>query len=309
MKKYTIGIDVGGTNIKLGLVSSDGTIALRDQIETKDFYRSKNDLIKALIKIVHHVFALYPLKKRQIEGVGIGLPGLVNVQTGYVIRLTNIPGWHNVPLKKLLDDALKMPVYLDNDVNVIALGEWQYGAGKGYQNLVCITLGTGVGGGIILNNSIYRGEGFFAGEIGHIPLNKKGPACNCGGSACFEQYVGNKQILRQAQKLLKNKALRLEDVAALARKGNKQALQFWSHVGEDIGQGLVGVVNLLNPRLIVIGGGVAKSLKFMKKDIQRVIRSRAMSVPAKMVKIVPSKLGNDAGVIGASVLVNSHARK
>ena len=237
------------------------------------------------------------------------MPGVINTKQGFVVSLTNIPGWRDVPLKSILEKELSLPVFLDNDVNVITLGEWKCGAGKGYQNLICITLGTGVGGGIILNNAIYRGEGFSAGEIGHIPINEKGPACNCGGRGCFEQYVGNKQLLRKAQKIFKQKDLRLEDVSAFALKGDKKAIRFWEETGAMIGLGLVGVINVLNPRLVIIGGGVSNSLRFMKKGMCQTILDRAMSSPAKMVKVVRSKLGNNAGIIGASVLVQTSLQK
>ena len=195
------------------------------------------------------------------------------------------------------------PTVIDNDVNVITLGEWKFGAGKGCSDMVCMTLGTGVGSGLILNNSLYRGPGFVAGELGHIPINEKGGACNCGGAGCLETYVGNSILQSKAAKVFKNKNIQLQDVFVLANHGNMCAIQFWKEAASHIGIALVGVVNLLNPRLIVIGGGISNSYKYLNKTILEVIKTRAMKVPAKMVRLSRAKLGDDAGIIGAQVLV------
>ncbi|MCA9405575.1 MAG: ROK family protein [Candidatus Omnitrophica bacterium] len=303
MKKITVGVDVGGTNVKLGLVNRSGKIIARSRLVTKDFIQSKTKLTKALVAAINDLIAVNGFKKSEVTGVGIGLPGLINTEKGIVTVLPNIPGWRNVPLKKVLRDKLKLPVYIENDVNMITLGEWKYGAGKGSKNMICMTLGTGVGSGLVLENRLYRGEGFAAGELGHVPLNEKGPACNCGGIACFERYVGNKYLSQKASKLFKKK-MQPHDVHFLAKSGNKKALKFWQDIGGRVGNGLVGVVNLLNPSLIVVGGGVSNNLVFMKKSIMDVIHQRAMPVQSKTVKIVRAKLADDAGIIGAQVLVN-----
>ncbi|MDP8212390.1 MAG: ROK family protein [Candidatus Zapsychrus exili] len=303
MKNFTIGVDVGGTNIKLGLVNRSGKIIDRSDLTTESFACNKQKLIKAIADNILSLIDRNNVLKSNVLGIGIGLPGLVDAKAGIVNFLPNIPGWKNVPLKNILKKKISLPVFLDNDVNLMALGEWKFGAGRGYKNLICITLGTGVGGGLILNNSIYRGEGFVAGEIGHIPINEKGPSCNCGSQGCFEQYVGNKQILEKAAKIFKNKNIMLEDVFDLAEKENTRAIQLWEEIAAHIGNGLIGVVNVLNPRLIVIGGGVSKSYKYLNKVISNTIKSRAMKTQADMVKIVRAKLGDDAAIIGAHVLV------
>lgn len=303
MKKFTIGVDVGGTNIKMGLVNASGKIVFRTRLDTKSFIRNQEKLINAIVKTIVHIIEKNNLSKKDITGIGFGLPGLINPQQGTINFLPNIPGWKNVPFKKIIESRLGIPAFVENDVNMITLGEWKYGAGKGCQNLVCITLGTGVGGGLILNNQLYRGEGFVAGEIGHMPLNEKGPGCSCGGFACFESYVGNKILQRKLEKFYKRKNIRFPNIYSLAVKGDKKALQFWQEPAAHIGNALVGVVNLLNPRLIVIGGGVSNNLRFMKKTIEKIIRNRAMKVQSRMVKIVRAKLGDGAGIIGAQVLI------
>ncbi|HBR14464.1 MAG TPA: hypothetical protein DD723_02840 [Candidatus Omnitrophica bacterium] len=303
MKNLTIGVDVGGTNIKLGLVDSSGKIRDRSFLETKSYSSDKGKLISALADAVLNLLGKNKLTQADVLGVGLGLPGLIDPVRGIVHVLPNIPGWHNVPIKALLEKKTGIPTFIENDVNLITLGEWKFGIGQGCQNLVCITLGTGVGGGLILNNALYRGEGFVAGEIGHMPLNEKGPVCPCGGWGCFERYVGNQTLLAKARKTFKNKNMGIQDVFALANQGHSQALAFWEETATRIGNALVGVVNLLNPRMIIIGGGVANNFKYMGKTIEKIIQQRAMKVQAKMVKIVQARLIDDAGLIGAQVLV------
>lgn len=303
MSKFTVGVDVGGTNIKLGIVNAAGKIVERSRLETRHLIGHKSELISAVVSAIKSLLSQAKVPLSKVEGVGFGLPGLIDPQRGVVLFLPNIPGWKNVPLRKIINSKLNVPVYLDNDVNVITLAEWQYGAGKGCGDLVCITLGTGVGGGLIFNNALYRGPGFVAGEIGHMPLNEEGPKCNCGGWGCFERYVGNRWLGEEAAAIFQKPGIIFPDIYPAAVRGDKKALEFWSRAGERIGNGLVGVVNLLNPRLIIIGGGVSNNFRFFSPAVKRVIRERAMKVQGKMVQIKRALLGDDAGIIGAHVLV------
>ena len=304
MTNFAVGIDVGGTNIKLGLVNRLGKVVARSRLTTKSFSRNKTKLIAALCQAVTELLDEHNVSKKNVSGIGIGLPGLIDPQKGIVRLLPNIPGWRNVPLKKLIQQKLKIPTYLDNDVNLITLAEWKFGAGKGCRNLVCLTLGTGVGGGLILDNHMYRGEGFVAGEIGHMLLNEKGASASFdGGCGYLEHYIGNKQLGAKASKIFKQKGLHPHDVHAFANQDNPRALQFWEEVGGYLGNTLVNVVNLLNPSLIIIGGGVANNFKFFSPRVKKLINERAMTVHKKMVKVARAKLGDDAGIIGAKVLI------
>lgn len=303
MRLCTIGVDVGGTNIKLGLVASSGRIIAKTNLVTKTYAHHPRHLIDALVAAIRALIQENGKTIKDIAGIGIGLPGLIDVSKGNVIFMTNIPGWKNIPLRRIIQTQLKLPVFIDNDVNLAALGEWKLGAGKGCKNLVCITLGTGVGGGLVLNGELYRGEGFVAGEIGHIPLNEQGPACNCGGMGCFERYVGNRILMDKAAGIFGKENIQPQDVFALANCGNALAVRFWRETATHIGNALVGVINLLNPRLVIIGGGIANNYKFMGKTIQKVIRRRAMKVQKNMVRIVRARLGDEAGILGAHILV------
>jgi len=295
MNKFTIGVDVGGTNVKLGLVDPGGKILDRSRFATKPFLGDKNELIRALGGAIEDIIDKNRIKKNNVAGIGLGLPGLIDLDKGVVEVLPNIPGWEKTPLVSILRKNLRLPVYIDNDVNVITLAEWKMGAGKGYENLVCITLGTGVGGGLILNNEIYRGEGFVAGEIGHIPYRSK----------VLEAYVGNKSIQKMAARVFAKKDIKIEDLHDLAKNNNRKAIEIWQTVGEAIGTTLAGVVNVLNPRLIVIGGGVSNNFGHLKRPISETLKAKAMAVQARMVKVVRAQLGDDAGILGARILVES----
>ena len=300
-KKFVIGIDLGGTNLKVALVDSEYKIKYRQILSTQGFVK-KESLIRALIDSVNKLIKNNKLNRADISGIGLGLPGPIDVRKGLVHFFPNIPGWREVNLKQILEQRLRLPVFLDNDANLMCLAESKLGAAKGAKNAVCLTLGTGVGGGIIVEGRLYRGQGFAAGEIGHIPINEKGPRCNCGGVACLEAYTGNNRIISQAKRLFK-RTISLEDLSRLAKKGNKPARALWSKVGMRLGVALSGVVNLLNPDVIVIGGGVAGAGKILFDRVKEVILKRAMPVQAKHVKIFKAKLGSDAGLIGAAILV------
>lgn len=306
--KYVVGVDVGGTNIKLGLVSPLGEVIDRSYFSTKPFVSSKTKLIEAISQAIKKIINSQKLKLKDIAGVGVGLPGLIDYPKGVVRFLTNIPGWDNVPLKSILQKKLNLPVFIDNDVKLITLAEWKLGAGKGVANLICLTLGTGVGGGLVLDNRLYRGAANAAGELGHIPLNEEGQPCNCGGYGCFETYVGSKYLFALASRTMKKSGMTTQIMYGLANKGNAKALRFWNEAATRLGDGLVGITNLLNPELIIIGGGVANNEKYLFPTIRAVIKKRAMRLQGAMVKIKRAKFGDDAGIIGAYVLV-SNAKK
>jgi len=304
MDSFVIGLDVGGTNIKLGIVSSTGRVIAKNVLPTKSFVRDKRKLIEVMISSCRDIIQRHNLSSKNILGIGIGLPGLVDFKRGMVRTLINIYGWKDVPLKKILEKVLQKPVFVDNDVNLMALGEWKFGAGRGYENIFCVTLGTGVGGAFILNNELYRGEGFTAGEFGHVPLNEHGSRCGCGGYGCLEQYLGNRYLTKRAREIFRIKDITLQKVGDLAGRGDRKALDFWQDAAIHLGNGLVNVVNLFNPRRIVIGGGVANNFRFFSKTLKGIVKKRAMKIPAAMAEILPARLGEDAGIIGAQVLVN-----
>ena len=311
-----MGVDIGGTNIKLALVDKRARLTGKRTFSTAGF-KGKSALIDGIVSRIEDLISDQGLKKRDIIGVGIGAPGAIDVRTGTIHYLTNIPDWREIPLGDILKKRLKVPVFVDNDVNVMALGEAYFGAGKGACNMLCITLGTGVGGGLILEGKLYRGSSCAAGEFGHVPINIDGPKCKCGSRACVEAYAGNSYIVKDViarirkgkktliTKLVKEELSKItpEIISEAGHKGDKFAKQVWIDVGEKIGIGLAGVVNLLNVEKIVIGGGVAEAGKTLFDSIRKTIDARAMKLPAETVKVVKAKLGLDAGLIGAATLV------
>ena len=301
IKKFIIGIDLGGTNLRVALLDSRYRIKDKLVLDTRRLLK-KEVLIKAICGCVRGLLDENHLSQKSIAGVGLGLPGPIDVRGGIVHFLPNIPGWKEVGLKNILKKKLKLPVFIDNDANLMTLAEYKLGAARGYNSAVCLTLGTGVGGGIIIGGSIYRGANNATGEIGHIPLNEEGPLCNCGGKACLETYIGNRSIEREAR-IKFGRMIPLEELSALARKGDRRALTLWQAVALRLGIALAGVVNLLNPDCIVIGGGIANAGNILFAKVRRVVAKRAMPVQGAQVKILKAQLGPDAGLIGAAILV------
>ena len=317
-----LGIDFGATFIKMGLVDDRGKIRRRLSLEVrKDLSQTK--LFEAICQAVHSLAKTEGIALKKVLGIGVGVPGLVDPEKGTIHFLTHVPGWRQIPLARQMRRRLGLPVFLDNDANLMALGEATYGAAKGCREVICLTLGTGVGGGILVNGSLYYGASFSSGEIGHMPVARNGSRCACGGRGCLELYVGNRAIasrarerLRRGESSLISKLVkgRLEKITPktideAARRNDRLALTVWREVGEWLGIALAGLVNFFNPQRIVIGGGVARAGSYLFDPIRRTIRERALSWPVKHLKVVRAALGNDAGIIGASVLVRINMRE
>jgi len=300
-KKFIIGIDLGGTNLKVALLDLKYNIQDKEILSTRSFME-KDQLTSGILHSVTRFIKYNNLSKTEIMGVGLGLPGPIDAKCGLVHFFPNIPGWKEVALRDILKNKLGLSVFVDNDAKLMTLAEHKLGAAKGFNNALCMTLGTGIGGGLIINGKLYRGFDNAAGEIGHLPINEKGPDCNCGASGCLEAYVGNQGISREAKKAFKRQ-ITLEELSELALKGNRMAIDIWRKAGAHLGFALAGAVNLLNLDAIVIGGGVAEAGKVLFDSLAKTLRNQAMSVQAKRVKVLRAKLGNAAGLIGAAIMV------
>ncbi|UKI41674.1 MAG: ROK family protein [Candidatus Melainabacteria bacterium] len=274
--------------------------------------------INNIKQAIHDLMKETNTSKDNIEGIGFGFPGQIDFTNGIVRALPNIPGWVNVPLSKIMEDEFKIPTRVDNDVRVAALGELNFGAGVGCQNLVCITVGTGIGSGLIINGKLVRGASNAAGEIGHIKMQMfDDPICGCGDQGCFEAFASGLLLslwlmiiskaanLQNLENLLQVEKLHLISLQKLQKAGDCVALKIFEIIGEYIGIGLSSVINLLNPEKIVIGGGVADAGDILFDPIRKTIEKRAMKIQADACQIVKAKLGNTAGVIGASLLIKS----
>lgn len=312
-----IGIDVGGTNVKIALVDDNGKIIYSNSVPTyaKMGYEYTVNNIKQAIKDLMKETNTTP---SDIEGIGFDFPGQVDCKTGVVKLAPNIPGWVNVPIAQMIEDEFHIPTRIDNDVRCAALGELKFGAGRGCENFICITVGTGIGSGIVINGKVVRGATNAAGELGHIKLQMNGgPICGCGDTGCLEAFASGPAIVAMAQEYIKGgKSTKFREMAAVeggeitpymvakaAEEGDPVAKRIFEIVGEYIGIGLTSVINLLNPERVIIGGGVAESGELLLGPIRKTIKERAMVVAGNAVEIVPAQLSNSAGVIGASMLI------
>lgn len=317
MAKNRIGIDVGGTNVKIALVDDKGNITYSNSVPTRaemGYEYTVNNIKQAIYDLMKET----KLTTKDIEGIGFGFPGQVDYKSGVVRLAPNIPGWVEVPIAKLIEDEFKIPTRVDNDVRCAALGELNYGAGQGCENLICITVGTGIGSGLIVNGRLVRGASNAAGEIGHIKLQiHDGPICGCGDTGCMEAFASGPAIVAMAEDYIKGgKSTKFREMAngnpitpyivcEAAKSGDPVAQRIFTIMGEYIGTGLSSVVNLLNPEKIIVGGGVADAGDLLLKPLTETLKKRAMKIAGQAVEVVPAQLGNTAGVIGASLLIES----
>lgn len=316
MKKFRIGVDVGGTNIKIALVGINGEISYSNSIPTRA-EMGYEYTISAMKQAIHDLMNETNTTKDDIEGIGFGFPGQIDYKNGIVRNAPNIPGWVEVPIEETMEKEFGIPTRVDNDVRCAALGELNFGAGKGCDNLICITVGTGIGSGLIVNGKLVRGASNAAGEIGHIKLELEGgPLCGCGDYGCLEAFASGPAIVAMAEEYIKGgKSTKYRElsngeitpyiVSEAAKQGDAVAKRIFTIMGEYIGTGLASVVNLLNPEKIIIGGGVADAGEILLNPIKETIVKRAMSISGSTVQVVPAQLGNTAGVIGASLLIES----
>lgn len=317
MTKNRIGIDVGGTNVKFALISPNGEILYSNSTPTRSemgYEYTVNNIKQAISTLIKETNS----NTKDIEGIGFGFPGQIDYKNGIVVNLPNISGWNNVHISEIIKKEFGIETKIDNDVRCAALGELKYGAGKRCENLICITVGTGIGSGIILNGKLIRGATNTAGEIGHIKLFPNGEKlCGCGDYGCLEAYVSGPSIVEMAENYIKGgKSTKFREmaedgkitpyiVAKAAEAGDMVAKKIFDFMGEYLGTGLASVVNLLNPEKIIIGGGVATCGNLLINPLKETLLKRAMPIPAQAVDIVPAQLGNNAGVIGSSLLIES----
>ncbi|WP_042345969.1 ROK family glucokinase [Bacillus massiliigorillae] len=321
MKKWLIGVDLGGTTTKLAFINLDGEIVHKWEIPTdisdKGVYITENiaKAIKAKLDELGQTNA-------NVVGVGMGAPGAVDENTGIIFEAVNL-GWTNYPLQDKLSTATGLPVVIENDANMAALGEMWKGAGDGAKDLVCVTLGTGVGGGVIVNGNMVSGISGAAGEIGHMTsVVENGYACNCGKTGCLETVASATGIVRVAMEKIESNptsslkkildetgSISAKDVVICAEAGDEYALSVLDQVCFYLGLTLANVANVLNPEKIVIGGGVSKAGDILLNNILKYFKKYAFIRVRESTSISIATLGNDAGAIGAAWLVKNKFMK
>jgi glucokinase len=311
--KYTLGVDLGGTSIKTGIVSEKGKIIKKISVESKSA-DGPDAVVEQIKKAINE---LLKKSKKKIYGIGIGAPGVVSVKKGTVENPPNFPAWEKVNLGKLIEKEFGKKVFVENDANAAAIGELIFGVGKKYDSFVMITLGTGVGGGIIIDNKIYRGEFGAAGEIGHLTIDHNGPQCNCGSKGCIEAYVGNNYLVSRIKKELtdhpESKIWKLTDndpdqlspkiIDTASEAGDAYAQSIVKQMGYYLGCALASVSNLLDVSTFIIGGGVSGFGQPLFDSIKETASSRVLTPLRERIEVHPAKLKNDAGIKGASALV------
>lgn len=310
MSDSFIGIDLGGTHIRAALVTSDGEI-LRGDLRPTPAADGVDAVIDAMADIASLVGRAGGGTWGDVTAIGIGAPGPLNWRTGVVFSPPNLAGWTNVPLAELMGERLGVPCFVDNDANCACLGERWVGAGKGAESMCLMTLGTGVGGGIIVHGKLVRGADGTAGEIGHIKVARDGRVCGCGSRGCLEAYGSAGGMVQTAVEDLeshRNSALSKEDVSAItaemisehAEEGDAYCREVVQETGRWLGLGIASLVNLLNPEKVILSGGLTQAGELLFGPIRETVNTSAFEVPARRVEIIPAGLGLDAGVIGAA---------
>lgn len=284
-----LGIDLGGTAIKLGRFTQEGVCLQSLSVPTPQ-PATPEAVLAAMTDAVNQ---LDP--KQQAVAIGVGTPGPADA-AGRIARVAiNLTGWRDVPLADWLEAATGRSTIVANDANCAGLGEAWLGAGRWFRNLILLTLGTGVGGAIILDGRLFVGHDGTAGELGLITLNPDGPRCNSGNHGSLEQYASVQAIRRQT-------GLEPEEVGALATAGDTQALEFWTRYGHDLGAGLASLIYVLAPEAVIIGGGVSASADFFFPAVQRAIEQRVLASSRTGLQLLRAELGNQAGIVGAARL-------
>ena len=262
-------------------------------------------LISAIVDEIKRLQQRHP----NVQAVGFGLPGVINPARGIVLNLTNVKGWKNLPLRDVISIRTGLVTNLENDARAMAYAEWKHGAGQTLPNVVCVTLGTGVGGALILNGRLHRGATMVAGEIGQMSIDYQGKDFVYGNKGALEAYVGHwhiseraKEIYAAAGKSISDEAVTPDKLSKAADAGDPEAIALWADVGLKLGVGLSNVLWLVNPSRIVIGGGVAKAGERLFSRIKSTIRERTEKTFWEKLEIVPATLNNDAGIIGAAAL-------
>ncbi len=310
--KYLIGIDLGGTNLRGAVMDQSGKILFRKKEESKlRTIENGAQIIAQIADFSHRLMAKAKVPISKLSQLGLGIPGTITHDSGLVVVAPHIPGLSNFPIKAELAKLFSCKLVVDNDANCITLGEFHKGAGRGAKNLCLLSLGTGVGGGIVIDGELYRGASGFAGELGHLVIDKDGPLCRCGNRGCLETYCSSFGFQHILQKCAPTKLLPKKDTEPYtdlafffsdAEKGDKLALEAFKLMGTYLGVGLSCLVNIFNPELIVVTGGIAQAWEYFAENAISEMHARAFSAPRKDVRVVRGKLGDDAGIIGTMFL-------
>ena len=313
--RFVLGIDIGGTNLVVGSVAEDGSTAIATASEPTHAEAGATDVVDRLVGLAERVIAgtRREVPGAEIMGVGVGAPGPLDTKRGIVLLTPNL-GWVDMPLRQLIHDRLGLPAALDNDANCAVLGEWWVGAAKCARHAIGITIGTGIGGGIILDGRLYHGASDVAGEIGHTTIDTEGRRCKCGNYGCLEAYASGPNIaLRAVEEIEAGAESRLsaivggdlgkitaQTVYQAAADGDELALEIVSDTAKFLGVGIGNLLNIFNPEVVVVCGGVTLAGDHLFEPLRRETARRAFKPAVAACRIVPGALSGTAGVYGAA---------
>ncbi len=318
-QQFILGIDLGGSKIAAVIATTQGEI-LGWGLSPTPALAGPDAVIERICATINELLSTKELEPTQFSGIGIAAAGIVNSANGKVIFSPNLPGWHDVPLIDAVEQRFGIPACLGNDANLAALGEWRFGVRKKVANLIHITVGTGIGGGIIADGKLYTGACGAAGEVGHMTIDVNGPRCNCGKIGCWETLASGTALTREATKRITEgesssiielvggdtSKIDARIVGLAAKQGDTLARELVSRLGYYLGVGLANLVNIFNPELISIGGGMAKIGDLLLQPAIKVVKESAFSASANAVEIRPAILGDDSGTLGAVAFVLEH---
>jgi glucokinase len=313
MDKRVIGIDVGGTNLRGALVTPEGRILKRMKINS-EAHKGIEAVVDNLVKLITTID-----EGNMPSGVGFGIPGIIDSKNGIITQAPNISNVHDYPIREMLSKKLggETRIVIENDANCAAVGEWWRGAGRDVNSLIMLTLGTGVGGGIILDGKLWSGADGMGGEIGHMTIYPDGPRCNCGNYGCLESYSSATAIRRMVDEALASDTLdttlekdvldvepgRIPEVVMKAAvAGDELSARIWEKFGTALGIGMASCVNILNVEMVVIGGGVSQAWNMFIDRAKEELKERGLRAPSERVRVMRSVLGDDEGIIGAAYL-------
>jgi len=309
MPDLFVGVDLGGTNIKAGLVSTAGEVLHRHRIPTRSELGPEG-VVQRIAEAVRACIREAERRGGAVRGVGVGSPGTIDLGSGVILFSPNMPGWRDIPLRSMAEKALGVPCRIANDANVAALGEQWVGAGRGARSLVLLTLGTGIGGGIVTNGRIWEGATGVAGEIGHMCINPDGPACGCGSRGCLEAYASATAMVRRLREAMEQGAqsalaaraadLTARDIHEAALAGDAVARANVEATGRYLGVGVSNILHILNPEVVAFSGGVTAAGDMLMGPCLEEVRRRTLEASRAGVRICFSQLPEDAGVIGAA---------
>ena len=319
--RFVLGIDIGGTNLVVGSVAEDGSALHALRSEPTHAEAGQRDVLDRLIALAQRTIeqTRRELPEAEIIGLGVGAPGPLDTKSGVVLLTPNL-GWINLPLRQIIHERLKLPAVLDNDANCAVLGEWWMGAARGSRNAIGITIGTGIGGGIIIDGQLFHGASDCAGEIGHITIDTEGRRCKCGNYGCLEAYASGPNIaLRAVEEIKAGAESRLatyvggdlrqvtaQTVYQAAHDGDDLALEVVNDTAKFLGTGIANLLNIFNPEVVVVCGGVTLAGDHLFVPLRREVARRAFKPAVSVCRIVPSELAGTAGVYGAAKVFLDH---